>query len=102
VSEYALADLAPRLGRRVCIAPSAAVIGDAELGDESNVRFGVGICGDETAARIGAASNFLDAVGAAVLGDAIVASRALVAIGAPWTGAPAARRRAVSPPSDRW
>ena len=147
MSLYALGDAVPRLGRCVYIAPSAAVIGDVELGDEVSVWFGAVIRGDETAIRIGAASNVQDGVvihsnrggpevvigqrvtighgarlhgcrigddaligvGAIVLDDAVVGSGALVAAGALvppgkvvaagelWAGAPAARRRAVSP-----
>jgi carbonic anhydrase/acetyltransferase-like protein (isoleucine patch superfamily) len=77
VSEYALGDLVPRLGRGVCVAPSAVVIGDA--------------------------SNVQDSVGAVVLDDAVVASGAIVAIGAlvprgaPWSSTPAARRWELGP-----
>lgn len=50
----------PVLGRDVWIAPTAAVIGDVELGDEANVWFGAVLRGDIGAIRIGARTNVQD------------------------------------------
>ena len=50
----------PRLGRDVYIHPSATVIGDVELGDETSVWPNVVIRGDVNRIRVGARSNIQD------------------------------------------
>lgn len=50
----------PRLGRRVFVAPTATVIGDVEIGDESSVWFGCVVRGDVNVVRIGARTNIQD------------------------------------------
>lgn len=50
----------PKIGRNVFIALNAAVIGDVEIGDESNIWFGVTIRGDVNDIRIGARTNIQD------------------------------------------
>lgn len=59
-SVYGLRDIWPRLGQGVFIAPTAAVIGDVELGDGVSVWFGAVIRGDESLISIGAGSNIQD------------------------------------------
>ena len=50
----------PRLGQRVFVAESAALIGDVELGDDASVWYGVVLRGDIHYIRIGARSNVQD------------------------------------------
>src|SRR5580704_10947193 len=50
----------PRLGKDVFIAPSATVIGDVVLGDESSVWFCTVLRGDVFPIRIGARTNIQD------------------------------------------
>lgn len=50
----------PRLGERVFIAPTAAVIGDVELGDDASVWFGSTLRGDVNHIRVGAGTNVQD------------------------------------------
>ena len=52
---------APRLGNRVFLAETAAVVGDVELGDDSSVWFGAVLRGDVGYIRVGARSNIQDA-----------------------------------------
>ncbi|MBK8252084.1 MAG: gamma carbonic anhydrase family protein [Polyangiaceae bacterium] len=52
----------PVIGRDVWIAPNATVIGEVELGDESNIWFGAVLRGDIGAIRIGARTNIQDLV----------------------------------------
>lgn len=52
--------ISPRLGARVYIDPSAAVIGDVTLGDDSSVWPQVSIRGDVHAIRIGARTSVQD------------------------------------------
>lgn len=50
----------PKLGRDVFVAPSATIIGDVHLGDESSVWFGAVIRGDVFPIRFGARTNVQD------------------------------------------
>ncbi len=52
---------APRLGSRVFLAETAAVVGDVELGDDASVWFGSVLRADVGYIRIGARSNVQDA-----------------------------------------
>ena len=57
---YALANLHPKLGVGVFVAPNAAVIGDVDIGESSSVWFGAVIRGDVFPIRIGARTNVQD------------------------------------------
>lgn len=57
---WALGSLTPRLGPRVWIAPTASVIGDVELGPDSNVWFACVLRGDTSPIRVGARTNIQD------------------------------------------
>ena len=57
---FALEGVVPQLGRGVFVAPSASVIGDVVLGDESSVWFGTVLRGDVFPIRIGARTNVQD------------------------------------------
>ena len=57
---YAYKGIRPRVGRGVFIAPSATIIGDVELGDESSVWFGAVLRGDVMPIRVGARTNVQD------------------------------------------
>jgi carbonic anhydrase/acetyltransferase-like protein (isoleucine patch superfamily) len=50
----------PRLGRAVYLAPTAAVIGDVEIGEESSIWYGAVLRGDVGRIRIGRATNVQD------------------------------------------
>lgn len=52
--------VAPSLGPRVWIAPTATVIGDVVIGEDSSVWFGATIRGDVFPIRIGARTNIQD------------------------------------------
>ncbi|MBI4913274.1 MAG: gamma carbonic anhydrase family protein [Acidobacteria bacterium] len=52
--------MAPRLGRRVFVAPSATVLGDVEIGDDASLWFNVVARGDVHWIRVGARSNIQD------------------------------------------
>ncbi|TPG43648.1 gamma carbonic anhydrase family protein [Sphingomonas koreensis] len=54
---YAIDDHRPQSGENVWIAPSADVIGDAQLGDDASVWFGAVIRADNTPIIVGARSN---------------------------------------------
>ena len=51
---------APRLGREVFVAPSAAVVGDVTLGDGASVWYGASLRGDVHWIEVGAGSNVQD------------------------------------------
>ncbi len=53
---------APRFGKRVFVAPTAAIIGDVELGDDVSVWYGAVLRGDMKPIRIGARTNVQDNV----------------------------------------
>lgn len=69
----------PRIGSRVFIAESAAIIGDVVLGDDSSIWYGVVLRGDIHHIRIGARSNIQDnsvlhvehQTGPAIVGDEV-------------------------------
>lgn len=50
----------PRIGARVFLAESAAIIGDVEIGDDSSIWFGTVLRGDVHRIRIGARTNIQD------------------------------------------
>lgn len=52
--------VAPKLGKDVFVAPTASIIGDVEIGDETNIWFGVTIRGDVNTVRIGSRTNIQD------------------------------------------
>jgi len=52
----------PRIGRGVFVAPTAALIGDVEIGDGASVWFGAVLRGDEAGIRIGARTSVQDNV----------------------------------------
>jgi len=52
--------IAPRLGQGVYLAPTAAVVGDVELGDEASVWYGAVLRGDVGRIRIGRRTNVQD------------------------------------------
>lgn len=57
---YTLDGVSPRVHPSAFIAPTAAVIGDVEIGPESGVWFGCVIRGDTNLIRIGARTNIQD------------------------------------------
>jgi carbonic anhydrase/acetyltransferase-like protein (isoleucine patch superfamily) len=52
--------MAPRIGRRVFVAPNATVIGDVALGDDASIWFNCVLRGDVHWVRVGARSNIQD------------------------------------------
>jgi carbonic anhydrase/acetyltransferase-like protein (isoleucine patch superfamily) len=84
---YRYGEAEPRLGREVFVAPSAAVIGDVRLGDQSSVWFGSVLRGDVGGIVVGARSNIQDltvvhvtagAEGTWIGSDVVIGHRALV------------------------
>lgn len=66
----------PKIGSNVFVAPTAAVIGDVSVGDDSSLWFGTVLRGDEVPIRIGGKTNIQDNVvihgdvgGEVVIGD---------------------------------
>ncbi|TDJ44232.1 MAG: gamma carbonic anhydrase family protein [Gammaproteobacteria bacterium] len=57
---YALADLSPEIRGRHYIAPTASVIGDVVLGEDTSVWFGAVVRGDVETITIGRGSNIQD------------------------------------------
>jgi len=57
---YAFEGVVPRIGPRVWIAPTAAVIGDVQIGEESGIWFHCVLRGDTNFIRIGARTNIQD------------------------------------------
>jgi len=53
--------MAPRFGQRVLVAPTATIIGDVEVGDDTSIWFNCVARGDVNWIRIGARSNIQDA-----------------------------------------
>ena len=53
-------DVAPRLGARVFLAPSAWIVGDVELGDDVSFWFQTAARGDVNSMRLGARTNVQD------------------------------------------
>lgn len=53
-------NITPTLGTDVFVAPSAHLIGDVAVGDQSNIWFGVTIRGDVNTVRIGKRTNIQD------------------------------------------
>lgn len=52
----------PRIDSSAFVAPTATVVGDAELGPESGVFYGAVVRGDRSPVRLGARSNLQDNV----------------------------------------
>ena len=50
----------PRIGARAFIAPTAVVVGDVEVGEETSLWFGVVVRGDVNSIRIGRRTNIQD------------------------------------------
>jgi len=50
----------PQIGKKVFIAPTAALIGDVVVGDNASIWFNVVLRGDESEIRIGKNSNVQD------------------------------------------
>ena len=59
----------PKLGERVFVAETAAIIGDVELGDDCSIWYGTVIRGDVNQIRIGARTNIQDNCTLHVTGD---------------------------------
>jgi carbonic anhydrase/acetyltransferase-like protein (isoleucine patch superfamily) len=57
---YKLGDMSPRVAASAYVAPTAAVIGNAVLAEDSSVWFGATLRGDNEAISIGAGSNVQD------------------------------------------
>jgi carbonic anhydrase/acetyltransferase-like protein (isoleucine patch superfamily) len=57
---YALDGIAPRIAHDAFVAPSAAVIGDVEIGSQSGIWFHCVLRGDTNRIRIGARTNIQD------------------------------------------
>jgi len=53
--------MAPRFGQRVLVAPTATIIGDVEVGDDTSIWFNCVVRGDVNWIRIGARTNIQDA-----------------------------------------
>ncbi|HEY8075199.1 MAG TPA: gamma carbonic anhydrase family protein [Labilithrix sp.] len=60
MSVYELGSDRPALGRGAWVAPTAAVVGDVVIGDESSIWYGVVVRGDCFPIRIGARTNVQD------------------------------------------
>lgn len=52
--------ITPKLGQNVFVAPTASIIGDVVVGDQTNIWFGVTIRGDVNTVRIGSRTNIQD------------------------------------------
>ncbi len=57
---FAFEGKTPRIHETAWVAPGAVIIGDVEIGAESNVWFNCGLRGDDNAIRIGARCNIQD------------------------------------------
>ena len=84
---YRYGDAEPRLGREVFVAPSAAVIGDVQLGDQASIWFGTVLRGDVGRITVGDRTNIQDlsmvhvtegARGTTIGNDVVIGHRALV------------------------
>ena len=83
---FTLDGVSPRLGARVFVAPTAAVIGDVSIGDDSNIWFQCVLRGDTNFIRIGARTNIQDgtiihvnhATHPAIIGDDVTVGHAAI------------------------
>ncbi len=66
---WSLDGIVPRLAPGAWVAPTAAVIGDVELGPDANVWFGCILRGDTAPIRVGARTNIQDGSILHVTGD---------------------------------
>ncbi len=57
---YEYKGIRPKLGRNVFLAPGVVVLGDVEIGDDSNIWFNTIVRGDVHSIRIGKRSNIQD------------------------------------------
>ncbi len=57
---YEFQGIRPSLGRDVFVAPSAVVLGEVSLGDDSSIWFGAVLRGDHYPIRVGARTNIQD------------------------------------------
>jgi carbonic anhydrase/acetyltransferase-like protein (isoleucine patch superfamily) len=57
---WALDGVAPRIAPTAFIAPTAVLVGDVEIGEQSSVWFGCVLRGDDMPIRVGARSNIQD------------------------------------------
>ena len=57
---FSVKETMPTLGANVFVAPTASIIGDVEVGDRTNIWFGVTIRGDVNTIRIGKRTNIQD------------------------------------------
>ncbi len=57
---WALGNLVPRIAASAFVAPSATVIGDVEIGEDSSIWFGCVLRGDDQPIRVGARTNIQD------------------------------------------
>jgi len=57
---YPYRDIMPKIGKNVFIAPTAAIVGDVHIGDESSVWYGCTVRGDVNIVRIGKRTNIQD------------------------------------------
>ncbi len=79
----------PRIGARVFLAESCAIIGDVELGDDSSIWFGAVLRGDIHYIRLGARSNVQDnsvlhvehGTGPAIIGDEVTIGHSAIVHG---------------------
>lgn len=79
----------PRIGARVFLADSCAIIGDVELGDDSSIWFGAVLRGDIHYIRLGARSNVQDnsvlhvehGTGPAIIGDEVTIGHSAIVHG---------------------
>ncbi len=60
MSFYAYKGVRPRIGKNVFVAPTAVIIGDVEIGDESSIWYGTVLRGDVMPIRIGKRTNVQD------------------------------------------
>ncbi len=57
---YPYKNIVPRISKSAFVAPSASIIGDVEIGDESSVWYGCTLRGDVNDIKIGARTNIQD------------------------------------------
>src|SRR6476661_3729117 len=98
IKEYA--GKRPRLGERVYLAETAAIIGDVVLGDDVSVWYNTVLRGDCHSIRVGARATMLDGAdvgeSAFIGAGALVTPRTVVPPRTLWLGAPARQVRELS------
>ena len=86
MSFFSFRGMRPRIGKNVYVAPSAVIIGDVELGDESSIWFGTVLRGDVMPIRVGRRTNIQDnclvhvtsEVAGTVVGDDVTVGHSVV------------------------